>query len=105
EKRVKTLISQSQIHWKGEKRMRLKIFTLPTCKNCPAAKKIAQEIAQKYGLKYTEVDISNPEGQLEGLMHQVMSTPTIAIDDEVVIRGTLPSMETLEIEVRKRLTK
>jgi glutaredoxin len=85
--------------------MELKVFTLPTCKDCPAAKKISQEMADKYGLTYAEVDISTPDGQLEGLMHQIMSTPSIAIDEEVVARGKLPSREELETEVRKRLSR
>lgn len=83
--------------------MKLKVFTLPTCTNCPAAKKLSQEIAEKFGLDYLEVDISTPEGQLDGLMHQIMSTPSIAIDDEVVARGKALSREELEGEVRKRL--
>lgn len=85
--------------------MELKVFTLQTCTNCPAAKKISQEIAQKYGLKYTEVDISTPDGQLDGLMYQIMSTPSIAIDNEVITRGKPLSREELETEVRKRLDK
>ena len=85
--------------------MELKVFTLPTCKNCPVAKMISQEIAQKFGLKYAEVDISTPDGQLDGLMYQIMSTPSIAIDDEVITRGKLLSQEELETEVRKRLDK
>jgi glutaredoxin len=83
--------------------MELKVFTLPTCTNCPAAKKTSQEVAQRYGLEYTEVDLSTPDGQLDGLMHQVMSTPSIAIDNEVVARGRLLSRDELETEVRKRL--
>ena len=85
--------------------MELKVFTLPTCTNCPTAKKISQEIAQKYGLEYAEVDISTPDGQLDGLMFQIMSTPSIAIDNEVITRGKLLSREELETEVRKRLDK
>jgi glutaredoxin len=85
--------------------MELKVFTLPACVNCPAAKKISKEIAQKYGLKYTEVDISTPDGQLDGLMYQIMSTPSIAINDEVITRGKLLSSKILETEVRKRLDK
>ena len=85
--------------------MELKVFTLPTCKNCPVAKMISKEIAQKFGLKYAEVDISTPDRQLDGLMYQIMSTPSIAIDDEVITRGKLLSQEELETEVRKRLDK
>ena len=83
--------------------MKLKVFTMPTCTNCPAAKKLSREIAEKYGLDYLEVDISTSDGQLDGLMHQIMSTPSIAIDDEVVARGKVLSREDLEGEVRKRL--
>lgn len=100
---VRLLLSVAQALRKRGSVMELKIFTLPTCKNCPAAKKISQEVARKYGLKYTEVDISTPDGQLDGLMYQVMSTPSIAIDDEVVARGRLLSRDELETEVRKRL--
>jgi len=83
--------------------MKLKVFTLPTCTNCPAAKRLSQEVAKKYGLDYVEVDISTSDGQLDGLMHQIMSTPSIAIDDEVVARGRALSREELDTEVRKRL--
>lgn len=85
--------------------MELKVFTLPTCQKCPAAKRMTREIAQKYGIRYTEVDMSTPEGQLDGLMHQIMSTPSIAVDQELIARGKLLSREELETEVRKRLDR
>ena len=83
--------------------MELKLFTLPTCSECPAAKRISQQAAKKYGIAYSEVDMSTPEGQLDGLMHQIMSTPSIALDGEVVARGKALSSEELEREIRKRL--
>lgn len=83
--------------------MELKVFTMKTCPNCPAAKKIVQEVAQKYGAKFVEVDIGTSEGQIEGLMYQIMSTPSIAIDEDVIARGKLVSKEDLEEEVKKRL--
>jgi glutaredoxin len=82
----------------------LKVFTLPTCINCPAAKVLAREAADRFGLTYAEVDISTPDGQLEGLMHQIMSTPSIAIDGEVIACGELLSRDALEAEIRKRLS-
>jgi glutaredoxin len=85
--------------------MELRVFTLPTCKNCPAAKKVSEEMAQRYGLQYKEVDISTPEGQLDGLMCQIMSTPSIALDNEVITRGQLISRQALEAEIRKRLDR
>lgn len=83
--------------------MELKVFTLPTCTSCPVAKKISQEIAQKYGLKYTEVDMSTPNGQTDGLTRPILSTPSIAIDDEVITHGRFISRDKLETEVKKRL--
>ena len=83
--------------------MKLKVFTLPACPSCPTAKKIARIVADRYNLEFCEVDISSSDGQLEGLMHQVMSTPSVAIDENVVSRGDLISLEELDTEVRKRL--
>jgi glutaredoxin len=85
--------------------MELRVFTLPTCKNCPAAKKISEEMAQRYGLQYKEVDISTPEGQLDGLMCQIVSTPSTVPDNEVITRGQLISRQELEAEIRKRLDR
>jgi glutaredoxin len=85
--------------------MELKIFTLPTCPKCPEAKRIAQEVGAKFGIKCIEIDLSTSEGELEGLMYQIMSTPSIALDDEVLGRGRLLSQEELETEIKKRLAK
>ena len=83
--------------------MEIKVFTMKTCPNCPAAKQLAKEVADKFNITYKETDIGTPEGEIEGLMYQIMSTPSIAIGDDVITRGKLISMEELENEVRKRL--
>jgi glutaredoxin len=83
----------------------LKIFTLKTCPNCPQAKKIVKEVAEEFNLKITEIDMETPEGQIEGLMYQIMSTPSIAIDNDVVARGKLISKKELMDEVKKKLGK
>jgi len=83
--------------------LELKIFTLKTCPNCPQAKKIVKEVAEEFNLKITEIDMETPEGQIEGLMYQIMSTPSIAIDNDIVTRGKLISKKELMDEVRKRL--
>jgi len=85
--------------------MELKVFTLPTCSGCPVAKTIAFEVAQKYGVACRVVDMATKEGLDEGLAYQVMSAPSIAIDEDVVVRGRLISKEKLEEEVEKRLEK
>ena len=83
--------------------MKIKVFTLPTCPSCPNAKAIAKEVATEMNVEYAEFDLSNPDGMIEGLMYQIMSTPSIVIDDAVISRGKLvPKVQLLE-EVRKRL--
>ena len=83
--------------------MKLKVFTLPSCPNCPATRKIAEEVAEEFGIGYREIDIGTPDGEIEGLMYQIMSTPSVAIDEEVIARGRLVPKEELENEVKKRL--
>lgn len=83
--------------------MELKVFTLPTCSGCPAAKMIASEVAQKYSIAYRVVDMATEEGLSEGLAHRIMSAPSIAVDKDVIVRGHLISKEKLEEEVKKRL--
>ena len=85
--------------------MELKVFTLPTCSGCSVAKLMASEIAKKYGISFRVIDMGEEEGLKEGLAYQVMSAPTIAIDDEIIVRGHLISKERLEEEVKKRLKK
>lgn len=85
--------------------MEIKVFTLPTCPTCPFAKRIAAQVAQKYSVGYREIDLSTREGQREGSRYQIMSTPSIAIDDDVVSRGKLLTVEALENEVSKRLPR
>jgi len=83
----------------------LKVFTLPTCSVCSMAKMIAFEVAQKYGVACRVVDLATKEGLSEGSAYHVMSAPSIAIDDDVFVRGHLISKERLEGEVKKRLEK
>jgi len=85
--------------------MNLKVFTLPTCPSCPMAKVIASEVAQKFGIVFKEVNLATEEGLNEGLAYDIMSTPTIVIDEEVIVRGRLISKERLEEEIKKRISK
>jgi len=81
----------------------IKVFILKTCPNCPTAKKIAREVAEKSNVRFMEIDVGTPEGQIEGLMYQIMSTPSIALDDEVIARGEVLTKEELEKKVREKL--
>jgi glutaredoxin len=85
--------------------LELKVFTLPSCSICPLAKRIASEVAQKFGLAYKEVNMGTREGLEEAQPHQIMSVPSIVLKDEVLVRGRLISKEQLEEEVQKRLER
>ncbi len=83
----------------------LKVFTLPSCSTCPLAKTIASEVAQRLNITYKEVDLASEEGMREAKTYDIMSTPSIVVDEEVLFRGQLVSRERLEQEVRKRIEK
>ena len=83
--------------------MELKVFTMEKCPKCPLAKEIARRVAEKFGLRLVEVRLDTPDGEIEGLMYNVVSTPSIALGDEVLVRGDVLPEETLEREVRRRL--
>jgi glutaredoxin len=85
--------------------MELKIFTLPTCAVCPTAKSVVREVAEKFGISFREVNMATEEGLKEGLALEIFGTPSIALDDEVIVRGRLISKERLEEEVAKRIEK
>jgi len=87
----------------GKRSLAIKVFTLKTCPNCPTAKKIGREVAEKFNVGFMEIDVGTLEGQIEGLMYQIMSTPSIAIDNEVVARGEVLTKEELEKKVREKL--
>lgn len=83
--------------------MKIKLYTLPACPLCPLAKKIVDQVAQKYNVTYDEVDLTTMEGKQESLRYQIMSVPTIIIDDDIIVQGKIISQENLEKEVKKRL--
>jgi len=85
--------------------LELKVFTLPSCPTCPLAKTIASEVARRLNISYKEVNLATEEGRQEGRAFDIMSAPSIAIDDEVMFSGQLVSRERLEEEVKKRLEK
>jgi len=85
--------------------MELKVFTLPTCPSCPIAKKLASEVAEKFGIVFKEVNMATEEGLKEGLSYKIQSTPSIVMNGEVIVRGRLLSREKLEEEVKKRIEK
>jgi hypothetical protein len=69
------------------------------------AKAVASETAQKLGIGYREISLATEEGLKQGLAYNIMSAPSIVLEDDVLVRGRFISKEKLEEEVRKRIDK
>lgn len=77
------------------------VFTMPKCANCPAAKEVVDKVASRSDkIEVKHVDLSTD--MVTGLLYQVMSTPSIAIGEDAVFRGEVPSEEQLVAEIVKR---
>jgi len=85
--------------------LELKVFTLPTCSVCPVAKAIASEVADEFGIGYREVNMATKEGFDEGVAYDILSTPSMVIDDEVIVKGRIVPKEKLAEEVKKRVER
>jgi glutaredoxin len=80
--------------------MRLTVYYGKNCPKCPAAKRVATEVANEKGMEYEEKDIE--DSMIEALQLQIASTPSIVLDDEVLFRSEPPTKEELETEINKR---
>jgi hypothetical protein len=69
------------------------------------AKVVVSETAQELGIGYREISLATEEGLRLGRAYDVMSTPSIVLDEEVIVRGRFISKEKLEEEVKKRIEK
>jgi len=79
----------------------LTVFTMPSCPNCPAAKKVCNEAAKELGIKVRVVDIK--EDFFTALIYQVMETPSIAINDETIFFSEVPSKQNLIKEIKTHI--
>jgi thiol-disulfide isomerase/thioredoxin len=78
--------------------MKLKVFTQPSCPKCPAAKKVVEQVEEKFKTEY--YDIKTEDGLAEALSYDIMATPSLVIIDDknrVVKewRGQAPTVEEL----------
>ncbi len=88
--------------------MKLKLFTLPACPQCPAAKKTAEALVNNRSDITLEVlDLSDVNNMTVALMMQIASTPSFAIDDTPIFIGELPTLDALneKIDEYKRRMK
>jgi hypothetical protein len=59
------------------------------------------EVAKELNLEFEEIDVE--EDLITALQYNVASTPSIALGEEVLFRGEVPSKEELKKEVEKYL--
>lgn len=88
--------------------MKLRLFTLPNCPKCPAAKELVNAIKDKRKDLIVEVlDMSESENLTTALMIQIASTPSFAIDETPIFVGEVPSLDELneKIDEYKRRVK
>ena len=79
----------------------LTVFTMPTCPNCPKVKEMCETIAKELKLDFRTVNIK--EDLFEGLMYQVMETPSIALNDETLFFAETPTKAQIIKEIKKNL--
>ena len=87
------------------KKLKIEIYTSPTCPYCPAALKMLKDAVKIYenALDVVNVNIITKEGQTLAAFYNVRATPTIVINNEVKFRGSPPSESILFREIEKYL--
>lgn len=83
------------------KEVNVKIFTTPTCPRCPEVKAVVKEIEKEYHLVVDEIDLS--QDLITGLQYQVANAPSIAINDCVITRGSVPGKDELIMEIERAM--
>ncbi len=77
--------------------MEIKILG-PGCAKCKSLDKLTREAVEKNGIEATVIKV---EDIMEIMKYGVMSTPALVIDEKVVMKGRVPSMD----ELKQLLTK
>ncbi|MBD3189442.1 MAG: thioredoxin family protein [Candidatus Heimdallarchaeota archaeon] len=83
--------------------MKLKVFTKMDCPNCPAAKKIAEQLESE-GAPVEWYDLDEELGLTEAVFYDVLSTPSLIITDKEGVelkawRGEVPSINQVKKEL------
>lgn len=63
------------------------------CSNCENTVRLLEEVAQRWG---KDIHLEKIQDYQEILSYDVMSTPGVVIDGQVVHRGSVPSREMVE---------
>ncbi|MFQ6050972.1 MAG: DsrH/TusB family sulfur metabolism protein [Candidatus Hydrothermarchaeota archaeon] len=87
----------------------LELFTASKCRDCPYAKEIIEKVVGEMPeVEYVEISTDEEEGKIKAARYGVTRTPSIAIDNKLVIVGVPSEEELIEkikhaMEVRKAL--
>ncbi len=77
------------------------VFTMPECPKCPAAKELVKEVGKDFEIDIEEVDLK--KDAITGLQYGVASTPSVAVNEELISRGEVPEREVLIAEIKRAL--
>ncbi|RLE39197.1 thioredoxin family protein [Candidatus Woesearchaeota archaeon] len=72
------------------------------CPKCPVAKEICSVVAKEQDIECSEVRMDEDDNRYDAYSLQIVSAPSIVINDDVVFRGVVPSREELLNEINKR---
>jgi len=73
------------------------MITAPGCVHCAVARKIFEELEQKYPeMKIEEIDVTTPEGGELVSKHSIFSSPGIIINGELFSTGGLNKKKFIE---------
>ncbi len=68
------------------------------CTKCKDLEKLTREVVEKNGIHAT---VTKVEDIMEIMKYGIMSTPAIVIDEKVVLKGRIPSVD----EIKQLLTR
>ncbi len=76
--------------------VKLEVYTSKTCPYCPMAEEAAQAAVKELGdvVEYEHLDVDENMDKVR--QHQIMSVPTVVIDDEVAFIGAPQASELIE---------
>jgi len=68
----------------------IRIFISETCPNCPQAKEWGKMMQEK-GEEVIYYDVNTIDGRAEALYNDILSTPSVIINNGQIFRGVIPS--------------
>lgn len=86
-------------------KLKIEIYTSPTCPYCPAALRMLQKAVGIYkeAIEVTEISIASEEGEQLAAVYNIQATPTIVLEGDVKFRGAPPSESVLFDEIETYL--